>query len=104
MALTLALLRASEAAISAGDHRDPRRRARLRVVDVLPRLPDYLRCFALMAIPAVATTMAIHFLRTATNGEPPGGEPVMFRAPLMNRWFADSPLEVTGFEPSVPLW
>jgi len=35
---------------------------------VLPRLPDYVRCFALMAIPAVATTMAIHFLRTATNG------------------------------------
>jgi hypothetical protein len=68
VALTLALLRAPEAAISAGDHRDPRRRARLRVVDVLPRLPDYVRCFALMAIPAVATTMAIHFLRTATNG------------------------------------
>ena len=68
VALTLALLRAPEAAISVGDHRDPRRRARLRVVDVLPRLPDYVRCFALMAIPAVATTMAIHFLRTATNG------------------------------------
>jgi hypothetical protein len=31
-------------------------------------LPDYVRCFALIAIPAVATTMAIHFLRTATNG------------------------------------
>jgi len=27
-----------------------------------------MRCFALMAIPAVATTMAIIFLRTATNG------------------------------------
>src|SRR5260370_7489550 len=35
---------------------------------LLPRLPDYIRCFALMAIPAVATTMAIIFLRTATNG------------------------------------
>jgi len=68
VALTLALLRAPEAALSPGDHRDPRRRARFRVVDVLPRLPDYVRCFALMAIPAVATTMAIHFLRTATNG------------------------------------
>jgi hypothetical protein len=43
-------------------------------------LPDYLRCFALMAIPAVTTTMAIHFLGTATIGEPPRGEPVMFRA------------------------
>jgi hypothetical protein len=41
---------------------------RLRVVDVLPRLPDYVRCFALMSIPAVTTTMAIIFLRTATNG------------------------------------
>ena len=39
-----------------------------RARDVLPRLPDYVRCFALMAIPAVATTMAIIFLRTATNG------------------------------------
>jgi hypothetical protein len=44
--------------------RNPGRRVRLRVVDVLPRLPDYVRCFALMSIPA----MAIIFLRTATNG------------------------------------
>jgi MFS family permease len=66
-ALTLALLRAPEAQI-AGDGRVPGLHARLRVVDVLPRLPDYMRCFALMAIPAVATTMAIIFLRTATNG------------------------------------
>jgi len=60
--------RAPEAPIAMGDGRNPGRRARLRVVDVLPRLPDYVRCFALIAIPAVATTMAIHFLRTATNG------------------------------------
>src|SRR5215471_21001797 len=60
-ALTLALLRAPEAAIFTGDGRNPVRRARLRVVDVIPRLPDYVRCFALIAIPAVATTMAIHF-------------------------------------------
>ena len=65
--MTLALLRAPEAQI-AGDGRGPGRHPRLRVVDVLPRLPDYMRCFALMAIPAVATTMAIIFLRTATNG------------------------------------
>jgi MFS family permease len=63
-ALTWALLRAPEAPIAVGDGR----RTPLRVVDVLPRLPDYVRCFALIAIPAVATTMAIHFLRTATNG------------------------------------
>jgi len=68
VALTLALLRAPEAPIAAGDGHEPGRHARLRVVDVLPRLPDYVRCFALMAIPAVATTMAIIFLRTATNG------------------------------------
>src|SRR5246127_2679001 len=68
VALTLALLRAPEAPIATGDGRNPGRRVRLRVVDVLPRLPDYVRCFALMVIPAVATTMAIIFLRTATNG------------------------------------
>src|SRR5215472_13152865 len=66
-ALTLALLCTPEAQI-VGDGWDPHRRARLRFSDVLPRLPDYVRCFALMAIPAVATTMAIIFLRTATNG------------------------------------
>src|SRR5712671_1378034 len=68
VALTLALIRAPEAQVAAGDGRNLRRRARFRFGDVLPRLPDYVRCFALMAIPAVATTMAIIFLRTATNG------------------------------------
>jgi predicted MFS family arabinose efflux permease len=68
IALTLALLRAPEAPIAPGGGRDPPRRARFRFIDVLPRLPDYVRCFALMAIPVVATTMAIIFLRTATNG------------------------------------
>jgi MFS family permease len=67
-ALTVALLRAPEAQLAAGEAQDPRRRVRFRVSDALPRLPDYVRCFALMAIPAVATTMAIIFLRTATNG------------------------------------
>jgi MFS family permease len=68
MALTLALLRSPEAPIVVADDGDPRRRARFRLIDVLPRFSDYVRCFALMAIPAVATTMAIIFLRTATNG------------------------------------
>jgi sugar phosphate permease len=68
VALTLALLCAPEAEITAGDGGDPRPRARFRFSDVLPRLPDYLRCFALMTILAVATTMAIIFLRTSTNG------------------------------------
>lgn len=62
--LTAALWRAPEAELAP----DARRPARFRVRDVLPRLPDYLHCLALMAIPAVATTMAIMFLRTTTNG------------------------------------
>ena len=67
-ALSFALLRAPEAQFAAGEGQDPHRRVPFRVSDALPRLPDYVRCFALMAIPAVATTMAIIFLRTATNG------------------------------------
>jgi MFS family permease len=66
--LTVALLRAPEAEIAGGDGRAPRRPASFRARDAVPRLSDYVRCFALMAIPAVATTMAIIFLRTATNG------------------------------------
>ena len=66
--LTIALLRAPEAEIAGVDGRSPRRPASFRARDVVPRLPDYVRCFALMAIPAVATTMAIIFLRTTTNG------------------------------------
>src|ERR1700757_1302324 len=68
VALTLALLRAPEAPIATGDGRNPGRGGRRGGVGLLPRLPDYVRCFALMSIPAVATTMAIIFLRTATNG------------------------------------
>jgi MFS family permease len=66
--LTIALLRAPEAEIAGSDGRGIHRPARFRVRDVVPRFPDYVRCLALMAIPAVATTMAIIFLRTATNG------------------------------------
>jgi len=66
--LTIALLRAPEAEIAGADGRSPRRPASFRARDVVPRLPDYVLCFALMAIPAVATTMAIIFLRTTTNG------------------------------------
>jgi MFS family permease len=66
--LTIALLRAPEAEIAPGSGAVAGRPARFRARDALPHLPDYVRCFALMAIPAVATTMAIIFLRTATNG------------------------------------
>jgi MFS family permease len=65
--LTLALLRAPEAEIAPRDGAG-RRAAWFRARDLFPRFPDYVRCFALMAIPAVATTTAIMFLRTATNG------------------------------------
>jgi MFS family permease len=61
--LTVALLRAPEA-----KERSAPAPARVRLRDMLPRLSDYASCFALMAIPAVATTMAIIFLRTATQG------------------------------------
>jgi len=66
--VTIALLRAPKAEFAGGGGRRSRRTASFRARDVLPRFPDYVRCFALMAIPAVATTMAIIFLRTATNG------------------------------------
>jgi MFS family permease len=68
MALTVALLRAPEAEPVSRDERASRRANRFRLSDVLPRPSDYINCFALMAIPAVAGTMAIIFLRTATNG------------------------------------
>src|SRR5271154_2522771 len=61
--LTIALLIAPEA-----EAREVRTPGRVRLRDMLPRLSDYMNCFALMAIPAVATSMAIIFLRTATNG------------------------------------
>jgi len=66
--VTIALLRAPEAEFAGGSGRGSRRTAIFRARDVIPQFPDYVRCFALMAIPAVATTMAIIFLRTATNG------------------------------------
>ena len=66
--LTIALLRAPEAEVPGAEGRASHQRTNFRARDAIPRLPDYVRCFALMAIPAVATTMAIIFLRTATNG------------------------------------
>jgi MFS family permease len=72
MLLTLALLRAPEAEIApsdrAGSARGPRGGSRFRLRDAVPRLSDYIACFSLVAIPAVAMTMAIFFLRNATNG------------------------------------
>jgi len=61
--LTVALLRAPEA-----KERSAPPSGIFRLRDLLPNLADYASCFALMAIPAVATSMAIIFLRTATQG------------------------------------
>lgn len=65
--LTVALLRAPEAS-ARREVAATRAPARFRLRDALPRLSDYIECFALMALPAVAATMAIMFLRTATSG------------------------------------
>src|SRR5947207_508069 len=61
--LSITLLRAPEAETAPGHSGHPTGRFRLR--DTVPRLSDYVSCFALIAIPAVATTMAIIFLRNA---------------------------------------
>jgi MFS family permease len=63
--LTVALLRAPEAEIASRQAGIAAPRFRLR--DALPRLSDYVASFALMAIPAVAATIAIMLLRNATN-------------------------------------
>jgi MFS family permease len=65
--LTVALLRAPEAQTHRAAPATPAPGG-FRLRDMLPRFSDYASCFALMAIPAVATTMAIIFLRTATQG------------------------------------
>src|SRR5713226_7768810 len=69
MLLTLALLRAPEAEFAPDrlGAASGARAARFRLRDTVPRLSDYIACFSLMAIPAVAMTTAIFFLRNATN-------------------------------------
>ena len=67
VALTVSLLRAPEAPVAPRDDHAEARRPRFRLRDALPRPSDYLACFALMAIPAVAATIAIMLLRNATN-------------------------------------
>lgn len=65
--LTVALLCAPEAEAAPVQGGMAGTRRQFRLGDLLPRLSDYVSCFALMAIPAVAATMAIIFLRTGTN-------------------------------------
>ena len=65
--LSVALLRAPEAEVAPREGEAGSRPPRFRARDALPRLSDYIGCFALMAIPAVVATMAIMLLRNATN-------------------------------------
>jgi MFS family permease len=41
---------------------------RVRIREILPRLEDYVRSFAMMAVPVVAISMAVMFMRNSTSG------------------------------------
>src|ERR1700739_691947 len=61
--LTAALLFAPEAEFFASTREEGAVRARFRARDVFPRLSDYLDSFMLVAIPAIALSMAIMTMR-----------------------------------------
>jgi MFS family permease len=63
--LTIALLRAPEAEFFAPSQHETGR-ARFRARDAWPRLSDYINSIMLMAIPAVALSMAIMAMRNST--------------------------------------
>ncbi|MGC2200831.1 MAG: MFS transporter [Stellaceae bacterium] len=64
--LTIALLRTPEAEVFGPRPRDGRGRARFRARDVLPRASDYIGSMLLIAIPAIALSMAIMSMRNTT--------------------------------------
>jgi len=64
--LTIALLRAPEAEFFAPPRHDGTGRARFRARDAWPRLSDYLNSIMLIAIPAIALSMAIMAMRNTT--------------------------------------
>jgi len=64
--LTIALLRTPEAESFGPSSRDGTGRARFRARDVLPRASDYISSIMLVAIPAVAVSMAIMSMRNTT--------------------------------------
>jgi MFS family permease len=66
MVLTIALLRTPEAEIFASGPSGGRRRARFRARDALPRASDYINSFMLIAIPAIALSMAVISMRNTT--------------------------------------
>jgi MFS family permease len=64
--LTIALLRTPEAEIFGLRHADGTRRARFRARDALPRASDYVSSIMLIAIPAIALSMAVMSMRNTT--------------------------------------
>ncbi|MBV8130970.1 MAG: MFS transporter [Alphaproteobacteria bacterium] len=64
--LTIALFRTPEAEIFGPGRTDGRRRARFRARDALPRASDYVRSIMLVAIPAIALSMAVMSMRNTT--------------------------------------
>ncbi len=64
--LTIALLRTQEAEIFGARPADGTARARFRARDALPRASDYVSSIMLVAIPAVAVSMAIISMRNTT--------------------------------------
>jgi len=64
--LTIALLRTQEAEIFGPRRADGMGRARFRARDALPRASDYANSIMLVAIPAVAVSMAVISMRNTT--------------------------------------
>ena len=64
--LTIALLRTPEAEMFGPRRADGRGRVRFRARDALPRASDYINSFMLIAIPAVALSMAVISMRNTT--------------------------------------
>jgi MFS family permease len=64
--LTVALLRTPEAEIFGARRADERGRVRFRARDALPRAADYINSFMLIAIPAIALSMAVISMRNTT--------------------------------------
>jgi MFS family permease len=64
--LTIALLRTPEAEIFGPGRSDGSRRVPFRARDVLPRASDYISSFMLVAIPAIALSMAVISMRNTT--------------------------------------
>jgi MFS family permease len=64
--LTIALLRTQEAEIFGARPADGTGRARFRARDALPRASDYVSSIMLVAIPAIAVSMAVISMRNTT--------------------------------------